>query len=293
MQRLPLNIKPWGVIRGESGILPPDHKQKLCFCAVFKPGSKFPRFSAGTAELSELYEEFIMQTQLIGYAECMQEIEDYIHENRYSKHVFIQKLVDGVFSQEGLKNWAIQKYHQTYMQNCMFSAIHSSAIEYEDIRRFAMMQLIAEETKIADGSDSHYNLMKRFVIALGATEKEIKNTTVGKPVLNYINYIIPLCRNLHPVYGMLAVFAIESQSSESVKKMYIRLKNQFNFDDHILEWFVVHHSQVEDTHASGARKLILKHAPNLKDFFEQSKTVVQDTIRIWKDLQDYYASLMA
>jgi ribonuclease R len=31
-------------------ILPPDHKQKLRFCAVFKPRKQFPHFSAGTAE---------------------------------------------------------------------------------------------------------------------------------------------------------------------------------------------------------------------------------------------------
>lgn len=223
--------------------------------------------------------------------EKFKQLDSYIHENRYSRHPFVKLIESNSVTKESLKRWAIQKYHQTFLQNVVHGAIHSNAMLYEDIRQLQVEQLIAEETKIADGSDAHYELMRRFAIALGATEKEIKESTPAPEVLKFVNYLVSLCKENHPVLAMLAIYVNESQTPESVMKMYRALKTKFSFSDAELEWFLVH-GDVDVEHANEGKKLIMLHAKDCQDFQTRSTSIVKDGVEQWTLLQNFYASLL-
>ena len=218
------------------------------------------------------------------------QIDTLIEDNKYSKGSFVKAVENENCSKNKLKDWAIQKYFQTYHQNRVFSAIHANAI-YEDVRQFEMEQLIAEETNINCGSDSHYNLIKRFAIAMGATEKEFETTNVGRPVREFVEYLINLCKNEHFVYGILSIYVNESQTSESATKLYTYLKKNFNLTDAELEWFLVH-SEADEEHASKARTLIEKYSSEVRDFPTKSLEIVKNGIVMWKNLHEYYYSLI-
>jgi pyrroloquinoline-quinone synthase len=213
-----------------------------------------------------------------------------IQANKYSKGSFVTEVVSGNVTREGLKRWAIQKYFQTYEQNRAFSAIHSNA-PYEDVRQYEMDQLIAEETGIKDGSDTHYNLMKRFAIAMGATEEEIAATPVGGPVQEFLDYLIGLCKREHFLYGILAIYVNESQTSESAIKLHAAIQEKFGLSDHDLEWFLVH-SEADVEHSDVARELIRKYAAEAPDFATKSLQIVKNGTKMWTKLHNYYYDVL-
>ncbi len=223
------------------------------------------------------------------YQKLLKEIDERIENSFCVGEILITNSSNELFK-ENLKSWSIQKYHQTYRQNCMFSALHANAVEYEDIRQHAITQLIAEETLIADGSDSHYNLIKRFSKTLGATEEQIKNTKPSEEIMRYINYILPLCKNMHPVYGLLAIYTVECQTVKEVEQVYNQIKDRFDFNNYAFEWFLIHGRSKQD-HAVEGRKLILKHISDQSDFFQKSWIIVNDTLSVLNKVQKFYQSL--
>lgn len=218
------------------------------------------------------------------------EFDRIIQANKYSKHSFVKEIEAGRVSREQMKRWAIQKYHQVYLQNSCYSGIHANTL-YEDVRRFEISQLLAEETGIQDGSDTHYNLMKRFAIAMGASEEEVTGAKVHPQVWDFVNYLNGICRNNHFVYGLLAIYVNESQTSESAIKMQDALAQQFGLDDHALEWFHVH-GRADIEHSEEGKALVMKYAHEAPNFEWRSYQVVETGSRMWTRLHDYYASII-
>lgn len=212
-------------------------------------------------------------------------LDEFIDDNAYVKHSFTQALIKGEVGREELRTWAVQKYHQTFQQNRGFSAIHARA-PYEDVRQWEMEQLIAEETDIRDGSDSHYNLMKRFAIAVGAPEN-LHELPMAPEVAAFIDYLLDVCMQEHFVYGLLAFYVNERQTPAAVQKMYNHLVGQMGITKHEAEWFLVH-GEVDTYHAEGARKLIVKYAGEAPDFERRAPEVVRNGVVQWQRLQDFY-----
>lgn len=223
-------------------------------------------------------------------SEYFEEFDRIIQANKYSRHSFVKEIEAGRVTRDQMKRWAIQKYHQVYLQNSCYSGIHANSW-HEDVRAFEMEQLIAEETAIADGSDSHYNLMKRFALALGATEAEIRETPAAPEVWDFVTYLVGHCRNNHFVYGILAIYVNESQTSESAMKMYRALKSGFQLDDHTLEWFTVH-GEADIEHSSHAKDLIVKYAHEAPNFEWRGRQVVETGSKMWTKLHDFYYGLI-
>jgi pyrroloquinoline-quinone synthase len=224
------------------------------------------------------------------YDALLERLDEIIDESAYVKHSFTETLVSGKVSKERLRDWAIQKYHQTYQQNCGFSAIHAVS-PYEDVRQWQMEQLIAEETDIRDGTDAHYNLMKRFAVALGASA-DLDGVGPSPQVQQFVDYLLDVCRNEHFVYGMLAFYVNERQTPAAVQRMYEYLTSQMGTSKHDAEWFLIH-GEVDVYHAEGARKLISKYAGEAPGFAERAETVVRNGCAEWRALQDHYYSLVA
>jgi pyrroloquinoline-quinone synthase len=220
----------------------------------------------------------------------LEHIDNYVFEHRHSKHSFVKSVISGRSTREVLRVWAIQKYHQVYDQNRVFSAIHSNC-HYEDVRQFMLDQLLAEETNLQAGSASHYDLMKRFAFAMGATTQEIQASKPADAVKRFVNFLMAMGRRPSFLDGMLPVYINETQAIESAGKLYTYLREEYSLSDSDLEWFLVH-SEVDKEHTQRARELMLKYAMQDRDFERRAKHIAKRACIEWLLLHEYYDSLL-
>jgi pyrroloquinoline quinone (PQQ) biosynthesis protein C len=221
----------------------------------------------------------------------MGRVDQFIDEARYERHPFVSELESGRVPRERLQEWAVQKYHQTFLQNRCLSAIHTQTV-YEDVRQYEMDQLIAEETGLADGSAAHYALMRRFAEALGPLPVPADEVPVAEPVRHFVDYLVGTCQREHFVYGLLAIYINERQTPSAVLRMRRYLVESLGMSEADVEWFTVH-GEGDVEHAAEARKLILKYMHEAPGFAERAIPFVQAGLDEWARLQDFYASLIA
>jgi pyrroloquinoline quinone (PQQ) biosynthesis protein C len=216
-------------------------------------------------------------------------LDEIIDKEGYSRHSFVSALVAGEVTRERMRDWAVQKYHQTYGQNRGFSAVHANA-PYADVRRYEMAQLIAEETDLSDGTDAHYNLMRRFAESLGASP-EMFEAEPAAPVAEYLEYVLRTCRENHFVWGLLVFYMFERQTPAAVERMRAFLTSSWHVGDADVEWFTVH-GNVDADHALGARMLIEKYAHEVPEFDDEAPGFVRRGCAEWLKLQDFYYSVV-
>jgi|GEM_PF-833975 len=214
---------------------------------------------------------------------------DIIFERRNGRHAFVSGLSKSC-PPERLARWAVQKYHQVYRQNAVFSNIHANSFA-PDVRRWMVDQLIAEETPLESGSASHFDLMRRFALRCGAREDDFMEDGMGAPVRQHVDLLLATTRREHFAIGLLAIYAIEAQSAESVGKLLAVLRNAYDFSDHDLEWFTVHCAE-EDDHADIGVNLVHKYAGEVADFDARAPRVVSEICDSWLRLHDYYYSII-
>lgn len=209
-----------------------------------------------------------------------------IGTRKYSLHPFVTKLDELRPSKSALGNWATQKYHQVRLQNAIFSIIYSKT-ELRDVRQFMIEQLIAEETGFACGNDSHYNLMARFAAACGVSAEELLRSTPATPVREYVETLLSIMRDEHFTVGLLSIYAIECQSSESVGKLLATLRRLYSFAEGDLEWFRIH-AEEDDQHADSGIELVKRHAHLSLEFETDALACVNRICDAWLKLHDFY-----
>lgn len=215
-----------------------------------------------------------------------------VAERRSARHPFVAELDRIRPGRADLGRWAVQKYHQVFLQNVIFSNIHANAVEYEDVRQAMMDQLVAEETTITSGSAPHYTLMRRFASACGARQEDFDPGQAAPQVRSYVGTLTDLCRNRHFALAMLVIYCIESQSGESAGKLLAWLRANHDFTDAELEWFSVHAAD-EDEHASAGLALVERHAHLVPDFAAAATACASAITQAWLQLHDFYLSLLA
>ncbi len=221
-------------------------------------------------------------------AKCLRRFDEEIERRKYTRHSWTQFVLGGNATSQGLRKWAIQKYHQTFLQIPIFSIVHSRT-ESIEIRRFMVDQLIDEETSLRSGGDAHYELMRRFAVAMGATEQEVTSTPPGAPVLQYVEEAKDICRTEHPVVVMAAMYAGERQTAEVTRLVLQQLRRQLGLNDFDLEWFIVHAG--DDEHANAERDLIERLGAEVRDLEEGGLRVIDRFMTQWGKLQDFYYAI--
>lgn len=215
-----------------------------------------------------------------------------VAERRSTRHPFVADLDRLRPGRPALGRWAVQKYHQVFLQNVIFSSIHANAADFEDVRQAMMDQLVAEETPVTSGSAPHYTLMQRFATACGAQPGDFAVTNPAPEVRRYVGTLTDLCRNRHFVLGMLVIYCIESQSGESAARLLAWLRANHDFTDGELEWFSVH-AEDEDDHAAAGLALVRRHAGLMPDFPTAATSCASEITDGWLRLHDFYLSLLS
>ncbi len=215
---------------------------------------------------------------------------DIIATKRCARHPFVVDFENNRPDELTLGQWALQKYHQVYLQNQIFSIIHAKT-DIPLVRQFMVEQLVAEETPINCGSDSHYNLMRRFAKACGVADDQFCPGTIAPEVRAYVDVLLSIMRDEHFTVGLLAIYAIESQSGESVGAILSALKRHYRFSADELEWFTVH-AEEDDGHADQGMRLVREYAPSLADFDHAAPRVVERICDAWLALHGFYRSLL-
>lgn len=213
-----------------------------------------------------------------------------VRTRKYSLHPFVSQLAELRPDKPALGRWALQKYHQVRLQNAIFSIIHAKTA-LRDVRHFMIEQLVAEETGFTCGSDTHYNLMGRFAIACGVAPDALTDSVPAGPVETYVDTLLDIMREEHFTVGLLAIYAIESQSSESVGKLMSTLKRLYDFSAADLEWFAVHADE-DDDHADEGLRLVKRYAALSDDFAERAVHSVSRICDEWLKLHDFYAGTL-
>lgn len=226
-----------------------------------------------------------------GVEAVLAQCQSIIDAKKYSRHRFVVDLDVLKPPKERLGRWALQKYHQVYRQNLIFSIIHAKT-QLEDVRQFMMEQLVAEETPINCGSDTHYNLMRRFAEACGVQGAEFTEETASPEVVQYVDTLLSIIRREHFVVALLAIYAIETQSGESVGKLVASLRRNYDFIEPQLEWFAVH-SEADDDHAEEGVHLVRKYAHLCSGYAQRAPLVVDEICDAWLKLHDAYAAILA
>jgi pyrroloquinoline-quinone synthase len=221
--------------------------------------------------------------------ETIRTCQDLIRHKRNARHPFFQDLSRPLPTPQ-LRAWAEQKYHQVYLQNPIFGTLHGKT-QFEDVRAWMVEQLIAEETALTCGSDSHYNLMRRFAEACGAPAASFAPEAAHPEVRAYVDRLLSTMRDESFVLGLLAIYAIEAQSGESVGKLLGWLRQHYRFAERELEWFAVHAAD-DDDHASTGLGLVLKYAHLVDDFPVAAPRVVGAICDAWLTLHDHYRRLV-
>jgi pyrroloquinoline-quinone synthase len=214
-----------------------------------------------------------------------------VSERRSTLHPFVTELSAHAPGRDALGQWATQKYCQVFLQNAVFSAIHMSAAEHEDVRQYAMSQLIAEETSLCSGSAAHYELMRRFALACRVDEAQLDARAAAGPVRQWVDELVRVARDQGYVFGLLAVWAIESQSGPAAARLLAWLRDNTDFCERQLEWFVVH-AEEEDDHAIRALNLIRAHAGANPKFAKLADQVIESVCNSWAQLHDFYLNLI-
>lgn len=212
-----------------------------------------------------------------------------VTQRRSAAHPFIAELDKRQPGRAELGRWAVQKYHQVYRQNTIFSNIHANAATFEDVRQAMMDQLIAEETGRTSGSAPHYTLMRRFAQACGASPGEFAPESASPQVRSYVGTLTDLCRNRHFVLAMLVIYCIESQSGESAGKLLAWLRANHDFTPAELEWFSVH-AEDEDDHADAGLAIIERYAGLVPGFDAEAVACASTITDAWLRLHDFYLS---
>ncbi|NCX93345.1 MAG: CADD family putative folate metabolism protein [Gammaproteobacteria bacterium] len=173
----------------------------------------------------------------------MHVLNEHLDQWHLLKHPFYIAWSKGELTQEDLKTYACQYYHQVNAFPRYVSATHSNGVSLQD-RQVLLQNLIEEE----HGSQNHPALWLKFAKGLGVDESTVKSSEPCKEVNELIKTFLSTCQSSY-AEGLGALYAYERQVPAVAESKICGLEQHFGITDpEAIKFFKVHmHSDVEHT----------------------------------------------
>ena len=179
-------------------------------------------------------------------------IDAKLAERHMLKHPFYQAWSAGKLSKEMLRAYSCQYYHFVKDFPRMVSAVHSNTPNIE-LREPLLLNLMDEEL----GTENHPALWMRFAQAMGASQKEVGNTTPLPSTVDLVDTMMTFCRNRSFQEGLASLYAYESQIPEVSRVKIQGLKDFYGITSpDAIKFFSVH--QEADVHHSREERVLLE-----------------------------------
>lgn len=180
-------------------------------------------------------------------------LKEVIAEYDLLKHPFYQAWNKGELTQEMLKDYAIQYYHQVKTFPRFISRVHTNCPEIE-ARKVLLENLVDEEIK---GKD-HPALWMQFAEGMGAKKQRVLDDAPIPETKTMVDTYYELA-DKDWLSGLCALYAYEYQVPDVSETKIAGLKKFYNIEDKdTLEFFEAH--QVYDVeHANQVATLIEKY----------------------------------
>jgi pyrroloquinoline-quinone synthase len=155
-------------------------------------------------------------------------------------HPFLERFGEGDASEEGVRIFAIQYYRHVQVSRLYLAALISNCRDDEGLQ-LALAGILFDEYGHLNPEETHPALYRRFLKALGITEKEWEAPRTLPEIELYVETHYALCR--HPDVR-LGLGALGPASEWPVPPIYVRLteglKKSAGLPDDALEIFTSH-----------------------------------------------------
>ena len=179
-------------------------------------------------------------------------IDAKIAERHLLRHPFYQAWSEGKLSKEMLRAYACQYYHFVKDFPRMVSAVHSNTPDIE-LREPLLLNLMDEEL----GAENHPALWMRFAQAMGASPKEVENTSPLPSTAELVGTMMAFCKKSSFQEGLASLYAYESQIPEVSRVKIQGLKDFYGITSpDAIKFFSVH--QEADVHHSREERELLE-----------------------------------
>ncbi|MEM9511328.1 MAG: CADD family putative folate metabolism protein [Cyanobacteria bacterium P01_E01_bin.48] len=198
-------------------------------------------------------------------------------------HPFYQAWTAGKLTQEQLRHYAVQYFHNVRAFPTYVSAVHFNTPDLA-LRQELLENLIEEER----GDRNHPYLWKQFALSLGATEAELDNVNPLPQTHNLVDTFRHLCVTSPYYAGLAALYAYESQIPAVANVKVEGLKEFYGLTDpRSYEFFTVH-AGADEIHSEVEMQAIAKHADTPEAEAEVLAAADAAATALWQFLDGIY-----
>lgn len=160
------------------------------------------------------------------------------NERKIEEHALFVAMKNGEFSPEQRKEIALQIYHVVLYFPRFLSAILTNMSDYR--MRMPLVENLFEEHGKMNEKYVHSETYKQFLVGIGITEQEIKESKPSIPVIAYNRALTDLCLHYHYLEGLAALGVIEEIVARVSPLVGNFAKNTFGSENQSLVHFTDH-----------------------------------------------------
>ncbi|HXG68538.1 MAG TPA: iron-containing redox enzyme family protein [Blastocatellia bacterium] len=225
--------------------------------------------------------------------EFLGELQAFLEEHHPKNSKMIQAIVSGKASMKALQGFAKEFYAYSAFSLRPFAALCSNAPDDGSLK--LMLQNFAAEAGLM-GAPPHPVLFRDFTLATGVTEEELD---AHIPLPSTLGAMYALDHFLRGPFDLAVAgfgYAIEGPAAVWGKMIHDGLRDNYDFDEKAMRFWVVHLEEDEEgtgleaQHAENARRLMQRFAATLDQQTRIRKAFVHSALvfeNFWKGMDRF------
>lgn len=172
-------------------------------------------------------------------SEFLQHLETRIAPYNLLTHPFYRAWTAGELTQDDLREYASEYWHQVSTFPTYLSALHSR-LQDGELRRTVLRNLLDEEGFEAGDHRPHSDLWMDFARGSGATEAEVRSRKTQPEMTALRATFRQLMSEGVPAAALAALYTYESQMPEIAKQKAAGLREHYGADAGTCRYFTLH-----------------------------------------------------